>query len=224
MKKENENKLNEVEELTEEQKKTDAELKIKRKKLTVKNMARIAIFGAISEILYCVPIFQFRVVGFLEFHFDEIPALLAGFAYDPIVAFFIILVRTLIKLPMSSTLCVGELSDFIYSVAFILPASYIYKKHRTFKGALVSLAVGFVAEIIMSAVMNRFVMIDFYMTLFGLEAENIFAIFSKLGVDSMNSLIFKAIMPFNAIKNIIVVVFTFLIYKPLHKLISKKNW
>ena len=224
MKKENENKVNEVEELTEEQKKTDAELKIKRKKLTVKNMARIAIFGAISAILYCVPIFQFRFIGFLEFHFDEIPALLAGFAYDPIVAFFIILVRTLIKLPMSSTLCVGELSDFIYSVAFILPASYIYKKHRTFKGALVSLAVGFVAEIIMSAVMNRFVMIDFYMTLFGLEAENIFAIFSKLGVDSMNSLIFKAIMPFNAIKNIIVVVFTFLIYKPLHKLISKKNW
>ena len=88
----------------------------KRYHNTTKFMTRVAIFGAISTLLYIFIKFPVPFLpSFLEFHFDEIPIFIAGFAYGPLSAFCVILVKTIIKLPMTSTLGVGELSDFIYS-------------------------------------------------------------------------------------------------------------
>ena len=77
-----------------------------------------------------MPIFP----SFLEFHFDEIPLFIAGFAYGPLVAFGSILVKTIIKLPFTGTMLVGELSDLLFSTAFVLPSAIIYKKMRNIKG------------------------------------------------------------------------------------------
>ena len=99
--------------------------------ISVRAMARIGVFAAISTILYVVPGLKFSIPGlfpsFLEFHFDEIPALIAGFAFGPFSAFGIILIKTLIKIPLSgaNTMYIGEISDFIYSLALILPAAII---------------------------------------------------------------------------------------------------
>ena len=52
----------------------------------VRFISRVAIFGAISTILYIVPVFQIQlpfVPSFLQLHFDEIPAFIAGYAYGP---------------------------------------------------------------------------------------------------------------------------------------------
>ena len=138
-----------------------------KRKINTKMIARIGIFGALAAILYCVPIFQFKLPtlfpSFLEFHFDEIPIFIASFAYGPLTGFFVILIRTLIKLPMTSTLCVGELSDFIYSCALVLPAAIYYKKQRTLKGVIIGLLIGFVCQVIVSALGNGLFMIDFYL-------------------------------------------------------------
>jgi hypothetical protein len=56
----------------------------------VRFISRVAIFGAISTILYIVPVFQIQVPfapEFLKLHFDEIPAFIAGYAYGPWTAF-----------------------------------------------------------------------------------------------------------------------------------------
>ena len=100
---------------------SDNKIKTKRSNL-VKTITRIGIFGGISTILYIVPLFKFPVPifpSFLEFHFDEIPLFIAGFAYGPLVAFGSILVKTIIKLPFTGTMLVGELSDLLFS-SFIL--------------------------------------------------------------------------------------------------------
>ena len=58
----------------------------KTNKNIVKFMVRVAVFGGISIILYTVPMLKFPVPffpSFLEFHFDEIPIFIAGFAYGP---------------------------------------------------------------------------------------------------------------------------------------------
>lgn len=222
--------------MSEENKKTEEEIKevnneteeenVQNKKPSlIKRMARVGVFSAIAAILYCVPGLQLKlpIFGFLEFHFDEIPVFLAGFAYDPLTAFLILMVKTLIKLPFSSTLCVGEFADLLYSCAFILPATIIYKKHRTFKGALLGLGIGFVAQLITALACNGLFMINFYMNLFGIGMDVIVAMFSALKVSDMKTLLCFAILPFNVIKDVVVVVLTILIYKPLHRFISKKN-
>ncbi len=78
----------------------------------IRFMSRIAIFGAMSTILYAVPVFKFPVPffpTFLEFHFDEIPAFIAGFAYGPLAGFCVIALKTVLKLMFSwsNTFLVG---------------------------------------------------------------------------------------------------------------------
>ena len=142
-----------------------ARLFFKCNPMTTKFIARTAVFAAISIILYTVPFLKFSLPifpAFLEIHLDEIPALMAGFAYGPLSGFLVILVKTVVKLPLTGTAGVGELADFIYSAAFIIPAAIIYKKHRTIKGALISLLVATGIQIVVSSLLTTFVMLDIY--------------------------------------------------------------
>ena len=144
----------------------------KKHVISVKFITRSAVFAAFSIILYLVPGLKFSVPffpSFLEFHFDEIPALIAGFAYGPLSGFFVILVKTIVKLPMSNTMMVGELADFIYSSAFVIPAAIIYKKHRSIKGAIIGLSVATVIQVITSALITSFLILDFYIFMMGLQ-------------------------------------------------------
>lgn len=192
-----------------------------------KTIVRIAIFGAISTVLYVVPVFKFPIVffpQFLEFHFDEIPALIAGFAYGPLSAFGVLLVKTLIKLPFSSSLTVGELSDFIYSIVFILPSAFIYKKHRNIKGALLGLFVGTMCQLVVSFFVNIFVMIPFYLFVYNMSEEQLLKI-CQLANPNINDIKWGyglfAVLPFNATKDVIVIIVTLIIYKATHKFIDK---
>ena len=99
---------------------------------TVRFIVRSAIFGAIAGILYAVPFLSFSVPffpSFLKFHFDEIPLMIAGFAYGPWVAILATIIRGLIKLPMDigSTMGVGVLAD-IYGLHNFF--SFIFAHNR----------------------------------------------------------------------------------------------
>ena len=82
--------------------------------ISTKFITRSAVFAAISIVLYIVPYFNIALPifpAFLKIHVDEIPAFIAGFAYGPPSGVFVIVVKTLAKLPMTSTGGVGELAD-----------------------------------------------------------------------------------------------------------------
>ena len=136
-----------------------------KNKIDAKFIAKTGIFAAVSIILYVVPIFKITLPffpPFLEIHFDEIPALISGFAYGPFSALIILLIKTLVKLPFSTTVCVGELADFIYSCAFIIPASLIYTNHRKFKYAIIAILSGCLIQSIVASILTTFVMLDLY--------------------------------------------------------------
>ena len=190
-------------------------------------IVRVAIFGAISAILYTVPILKFPVPifpSFLEFHFDEIPVFIAGFAYGPLAALAILAIKTIIKLPLSSTLMVGELSDFVFSCAFILPATFIYKKFRSIKGALVGMFIGMISQIAVAMVVNVYASIPFYMWLFHLDEASLLGWIKVANPKISNigwSYAFLAVLPFNLIKDAVVIIVTFLVYKSVHRYLDK---
>ena len=202
-------------------------MKLPKKIITTNFLARTAIFAAMSIILYVVPIFTFSLPffpSFLSIHLDEIPALIAGFAYGPLSAIFIIIVKTLVKLPMSHTLCVGELTDLILSCAFILPASFIYKEHRNLKGAGIAILVGVVAQIVVACFVTTFIMLNFYIAVMGFKEETILGMCQAVNPNIKNitwSYFFMVALPFNALKDAMVAVATFVLYKHLHRLIDK---
>ena len=137
-------------------------------------MSRVAVFSSIATILYIVPYLKFPIPffpGFLEIHFDEVPALIGGFAYGPLCGFFIIIIKTIIKLPFTSTLCVGEIADLIYGLILVIPSAMIYKRKRNFKGALIGLLVACLLQVAVSSFLTTFVMLDFYMNVMGLSEK-----------------------------------------------------
>lgn len=193
----------------------------------VKFIARVGVFAAISSILYCLPFLKFSIPGFpsfLEIHFDEIPVFIAGFAYGPTSAITVIFIKTIIKLPMSSTLCVGELTDLLLSIIFVLPASLIYKHHRKFVGAITGILVSTFLQVIFAMLINVYIMLPFYIFVMGFSSEallNMMQTANPLIKNISWSYALFAVLPFNLIKDAIIIVVVLLIYKPLHRLLEK---
>ncbi len=204
-----------------------AKLVKKKNPITTKFIARTGLFAAMSIILYIVPGLTFGVPffpAFLEFHFDEVPALIAGFAYGPLSGFFVILVKTLVKLPFTSTMGVGELADFIYSSAFIIPAAIIYKKNRSVKGALIALLISTVIQVLVSSLITSFLILDFYIFMMGFPKGAILGMCQAANprITSLGWTFWAYVgVPFNAMKDAMVVLITFLLYKRLHKVIDR---
>ena len=195
--------------------------------ITTKFITRTAIFAAFSILLYIVPALKFPLPifpSFLEIHFDEVPLLIAGFAYGPLSGLFALLLKTLVKLPMTNTLCVGELADFIYSAFFIVPSALFYKKHRNFKGAIIALSIGTISQLFASCFITTFLILDFYMIVMNLPKAAIMGMIHKAGIniDSLSwPFFFSVALPFNALKDAMVIVLTLLLYKRIHKLVEK---
>ena len=206
-----------------------------KKYFTLKNISAIAIFSAVAVILACVPGLQFSLPffpSFLQLHFDEIPILISTFAYGPFVGTFILIIKSLIKLPMDfgSNLGIGVLADFLYTFSLIFPAGLIYKKFHSIKGALLALGVGGICELFMSSVLGLYIIYPLYGLVYTEEAViGMFKVVPSLS--NMTSLtdprvIYTVLIPFNLIKIAIVLFITFIIYKPIRFLIDferKKN-
>ena len=196
-------------------------------KFGVKQIVRVGIFGALSGIFYIFIKFPVPFLpSFLEFHFDEVPAFIASFAYGPVSGLLVLLIKTLIKLPFTRTLGVGELSDLIYSAAFILPAAIIYKRKRNFKSVIVGLLIGTIFQLGISLVSNIYVMIPFYMKVMELPEAAILAMCKMANPKITNvgwSYGLLAVLPFNIIKNAAVIVLTLVTYKSVHRFIDKIN-
>lgn len=198
-------------------------------KEVVNYITQTAIFGGLAAILYCVPIFQFNLLfvapGFMKIHLDDIPILLSSLASGPLIGVFELILKTLIKLPMTSTLCIGELGDLMYSLALILPASLIYKYNRTIKGAIIGIGTGLISTLFFSSVVNLYTIFPFYKWLWHLDdgfiASSFDSIF-KWGITNDGDIrLAVLLLPFNAIKNAIVITVTFIAYKPLRFLLEK---
>ena len=200
-----------------------------KRRRVINYITQTAIFGGLAAILYCVPGLQFQLPfvapGFMSVHLDEIPILISSFAYGPLLGVFEIILKTLIKLPMTSSLCVGELGDMFYSFALVIPAALIYKKNRTFKGAAIGLALGVACNLIATSIVNLYTIFQFYKFVYGFEDGYIARVFNyifKWGITSdLDPRLAILLLPFNIIKNAIVVGVTFIAYKPLRFICEK---
>ncbi len=67
---------------------------------------------------------------FIKFDFSELPALLAAYAMGPVSGIAVCFIKNAINLLHTQTGGVGELSNFILGVCFVLPAGLIYKRKK----------------------------------------------------------------------------------------------
>lgn len=195
---------------------------MKTKLSPTRTIAQIAVFSAVSVLLYLF--LKFPLVGlfpaWLEIQISDMPALLAGFMMGPWQGATVLAVRTLIKLPFTSTAMVGELADLLCGLAFVLPSAFVYKFNRTKKGALIALAIGCVCTVIMSIIANYFILLPFFIKAYGWSA--IMGMFTVVFPQATQAnfytlYIFLSVIPFNLLRGLVCALITFLVYKRLQR-------
>ncbi len=187
-----------------------------------KNIAVMAMLSALSFVLYAFVKFPlpFMFPGFLDMQFSDLPALLGGFALGPWAGAIIIVIKCLIKMPFTSTACVGELADIVIGLAFVVPSAIYYKYNKTRKGAIISMVIGIIVAVCFSLIANRFLLVPFYSKVYGIDAVvgMMSALYPKITPENIYDFYLPlAVLPFNLLRCIICAVITYFTYKPLSK-------
>ena len=190
-----------------------------RSRFTVGMMTRTAILAAAASILFLLEI---PVVAFYKLDLSNIPVLLGAFSMGTVPGLIILGLKSAIGLLHSSSAGVGELADFIMGAALLIPASVIYHRHKTRKNALIGMLIGTICTAIVGVLVNKFIMLPFYMGAFHMDMEGILAYAKVSGVDSEWKLLLLITGPFNLLKGVVLSVVTFLIYKPLSPILHSK--
>lgn len=214
--------------------KTDGKAKIKatfakfrNPKFSTAYIAKMAILTAIAFILYAFAKFNlpFMFPSFLEIQISELPALLAGFSMGPISGCLVVIIKCLLKFPLTTTAYVGEATDILLGIAFVLPASLIYYFHKDKKHALIGLCVGSACLTGLSILVNRFISIPFFVQLyFGGNFDAIVGVlkplYKNVTIDTFYTYyLLLGVLPFNLFRCIIVSGLTFVLYKRLSKIL-----
>ena len=192
----------------------------KKPLFSVSVMTRIAILAAAASILFLIEI---PVVAFYKLDLSNIPVLLGAFSMGTVPGLIILGLKSAIGLLHSSSAGVGELADFIMGAALLIPASMIYHRNKTRKSAMIGMAVGTLCAAVVSIVVNKFIMLPFYMGAFNKDMEGILKAAKVSFVDSEWKLLLLITGPFNLLKGIVLSVVTFFIYKPLSPILHGKG-
>ncbi len=193
------------------------------RKIMIRRIAATAILTAMAVLLMYLEIPLPFMPVFLKFDFAELPALIGAFALGPVWAVVIELLKNLIHLPVTQTMGIGELSNFVTGVIYVVTAGLIYKKIRTRKGAAISMVASTIALAVIAIPVNAFITLPLYASAMGFSTEAIIGMCTEVNplVKDKLSLLLAVFVPFNLFKGIVVGLITFFVYKPISKLINK---
>ena len=189
---------------------------------TMFNLTRCGLLAAMAVILFYIEI---PVVAFYKLDLSTLPAILAGFAMGPVQGIAVIIIKNLVHMLGTSTACVGELADILMSCAFVVPASLYYRRHKNRRSAMIAMLIGSVSMVVVSVLVNYFILIPAYQVLMNLPLEVIIgmgqAVFSF--IDNTVKLVIFITAPFNILKSIVLSVVTYLLYKRVSPLLHQKS-
>lgn len=201
-------------------------IKAIKHKTDVKIIAIIGLFTALSIILYFLKFnLPFIFPAFLEINFSLLPIIIIGFMYGPIEGITIVILRAIIKIPFTSTFCVGEIADVLIGIPVVLITSLIYCKVHNKKGAIIALCLGIITWVITSLLTNYFINVPFFIQLYC--DNNISSFVGALSIIpgvNENNYIFKyllyAVLPFNLLISTLVSIVTLLLYKRISNIFN----
>ncbi|MBR6754301.1 MAG: ECF transporter S component [Clostridia bacterium] len=195
------------------------------KKGRVEYITKISVLAVISALLMLLEFPLPFAPAFYELDLSEIAVLISGFALGPMAGVLTELIKVLLNLLMNGTATafVGEISNFVIGVSFVLPASLIYKYRKNFSGALIGMVIGTLCLAVIGAFINYYVLVPAYSRFF-MPMEKIVAMGTAVNsnIDGLKTLVLFATVPFNFLKGVICSVVTALVYKRVSPILHKK--
>ncbi len=193
----------------------------RRAGVDIRKLTVTAMLSAVGFILMYLEISVPFVPPFLKLDFSELPALIGAFSMGPVSGIVICLVKNVLHLLVSSSGGIGEVSNFILGVCFVLPAGLIYKKWKTKKGAFIGALAGDLLMAVVCVFSNYFIVYPIYYQIMAPQ-ETILAMYQAIlpGMENILQSIIVFNAPFTFIKGLFSVIIAMLIYKPLSPIIK----
>lgn len=195
----------------------------KSKKLNLRAITVTAIMGGLGTVLMMIEMSIPIMPSFIKLDFSELPALITAFAYGPSYGILVCLIKNVIHMFFGSTMCIGEISNFILGAVFVGIAGIVYKKNKTKKGALISCLIGAAAMSVFSVFSNYFVVYPLYIKVLGMTEGMILGMYQAIlpSVSNLFSAITIFNLPFNFVKTLLVSLICFALYKRLSPILKK---
>lgn len=184
----------------------------------VRTLTQIAMLGAVATVLmlFEFPI-PFLAPPFYEMDFSEVPILVGAFAMGPAAGIAIEAIKILLNFVINGTITagVGEMANFMFGCAFLLPAALIYRSNKTRKNAIIGMTVGTVVMTVAACIINALVLLPAYGAAFGMPVDAFVQMGTAINksIDSLFTFAVLAVGPFNLLKGFSVSVIVLLIYK-----------
>jgi len=189
----------------------------------VRYLAVTAMLAAMATVLMMLNFSVPFMPSFIKLDISEMPALIAAYSMGPLSGAAVCLIKNLVNLTMTQTGGVGELSNFLLGVAFVLPAGLIYHFKKNRRSALIGALVGAVFMAALSLPSNYFIMYPIYSKMLPIDA--IVGMYQAIvpGVDGLLQCLLFFNVPFTFLKGAIDAAITFLLYKRISPLIHGKK-
>lgn len=179
-----------------------------KQKMSVRYLACMAMFTALSFVAVLIAKWIPPVSGFLSYEPKDALIVIAGFIFGPLSSLILsVLVSFIEMVSISSTGPWGFLMNALASCAFALPAAWIYSRHKTMKGAVIGLAVGVLAMAVCMVVWN-YIVTPYYMSM-----GDVTDVAAKRQI--VGGMLASVFLPFNLIKGGINAGLAMLLYKPV---------
>lgn len=193
-----------------------------KSRISTRKIAMTAVMAAVATVLMFISFKLPFMPSFISLDFSDLPALIASFTLGPMSGMAVCFVKNLVNLTQSMTGGVGELSNFIISSAFVVPAGFIYKKHRNFASAAVGSVLGTVFMAVLGLFSNYYIVYPIYTNIMPMEV--ILGMYQVINpaVENLWQALIWFNMPFTFCKGMISVVVTLLVYRKLEPIINGK--
>ena len=190
-----------------------------KKKMQLNTLTKIAMLSAVAGVLMLFEAPLWFAPSFYKLDLSELAVMIGALAMGPVAGALIELVKILLNFVLNGTITggVGELGNFLVGCAFVVPAALVYRRQRNVKGMLLGMVAGTAAMVLLGAVVNYYVLLPVYATVFGQPLEFFIQMGNAINpaIVDLQTFILFAVAPFNLLKGIIISVLTFLIYRKL---------
>jgi len=196
-------------------------------------MTKIALLAAIAFVLTIDGIFRLRLPifpTFLAMDVSDIPAVIGTITLGPIAGVWIMGIKNILDVLVTGTNSagIGSLANFIFGCAYILPFGYIYHRlNRSTKGFILGALAGTLISTAIAALINYYMLIPAFAYIFGgMDRVIGRGTDTNANISTLFTLVLYAIIPFNLLKNTLVSLGSFVIYKafvPLMAMLAKKQ-
>ncbi|MBR3693042.1 MAG: ECF transporter S component [Erysipelotrichales bacterium] len=195
--------------------------------LTTRNITKIAILSLVSFILMEFEILVPFTPPFYKLDVSEVVIMIGAFAMGPIAGIWMEAIKNLLNAMIfgTTTAYVGEFAAFIMGCSYVVPAAYIYQKHKDIKSAIVGMLCGSVSATIVSAITNYYIMIPAYIYFMGFTMEQIISMSNSMNpyvtIENLWGVVVLGTIPFNIVKWSIVSILVKVLYKHVSVILKK---